>query len=80
MLQDFLNSDGQSMRQLYERTLIKRTKLEEFGYQYVQMGGCEWEQKKESDKECRAIVAQYSKLPPMNIREVSAGERYWSSK
>ena len=79
MPQDFLNSDGQSMRQLYERTLKKKTKLEESGYQYVQMWSCEWEQKKESDEECRAILAEYSKLPPMNIREALAGGRYCSN-
>ena len=64
-----------SMQELYARTVCKRDKLINLGYQYVQMWGCEWEDFKRSDRQCQEILQNYPQAPPMNIREALAGGR-----
>ena len=44
-----------SLKTLYQRTLRKRKKIEEVGYNYVEMWECDWKKMKERDEVKQAL-------------------------
>ncbi len=69
------NISGTTMSELFRQTEKRKTNLENMGFNYIEMWGCDWSEKKKTDQECQTILKSMTQKPPLDPRESLRGGR-----